>query len=111
MEKKEKKYISEHVKYHNFFGNLIDYGCKGLDPGLMVLYLMNCMSDKLTTVVNAVRVHSDKYENVFNAVIALLILHIDKRAPMQSVKVTSVGQTRPANWQKTRHPWHFQRKN
>ena len=58
------------------------------------------MYDKLSTSVMSVRVHPDKYEKDFDAVVAFLTQYIDKRAPTPTVKVTSVGQDRPAKWQK-----------
>ena len=45
--------------------------------------------------------HPDKYEKDFNAFVALPTKYIDKRALTPSVKVASIGQNRPAKWQKT----------
>ena len=55
----------------------------------------------MSTTVVTVWAHPDKYEKDFNAVAAILTRYIDKRAPTLSVKVTSVGQTRPDKWQMT----------
>ena len=83
-----KKYVAQHVKYHNILGNLMEYGYQELDPGSKVRYLLNGVRcDKLSTVVVAVRVHSDKYEKDFDAVSAFLTQYIDKRAPTPSVNV------------------------
>ena len=49
------------------------YGYQGLDPGLMVQYLLNGIRcDKLSTAVAAVRAHPDKYKKDFDAVVTLL---------------------------------------
>ena len=75
----------------------MEYGYQGLDPGLKVQYLLNRIRcDKLPTAVATVRVHPDKDEKNFDAVVAFLTQYIDKRAPTASVKVASVGQNRPA---------------
>ena len=50
----------------------------------------------MSTEVNIVREHSDKYEKDFDAVFAFLTQYINKRALTLSVKVAPVGQTRPA---------------
>ena len=83
-------------------GNLTEYGYQGLDPGLKVQYLLNGIRcDKLFTAVPTVRAHLDNYKKDFNAVVSFLSQCIDKKAWTPSVKVASVGQNRPANWQKT----------
>ena len=65
-----------------------------LHPGLKVRYLMNGIRcGKLSTVVAAVRVHPDKYEKDFDAVVTFLTQYIDKRSPAPSVKVASVHRT------------------
>ena len=80
----------------------MEYGYQGLDSGSKVRFLMNSIRcDKLSTAVVAVRVHPDKYKKDFDARVIFLTQYIDKRAPTPSVKVASVGQTRPAKWQKT----------
>ena len=55
----------------------------------------------MSTTVAAVRVHPDKYEKDFSKVVTFLSQYISQRAPTPSVKVASVGQSRPAKWQKT----------
>ena len=55
----------------------------------------------MSTAVAAVRVHPDKYEKEFDTIVAVVTQYINKRAPTLSLKVASVGQTRPAKWQKT----------
>ena len=55
----------------------------------------------MSTAVAAVMLHPDKYKKDFNAVVTFLTQYIDKRVPILSVKVTSVGQTRLAKLQKT----------
>ena len=55
----------------------------------------------MSTAVTAVRVHPDKYKKDFNTIVTFFTQYIDKRVPTPSVKVASVGQTRPAKWQKT----------
>ena len=55
----------------------------------------------MSTAVTALRVHPDKYKKNFDIVVIFLTQYIDKRAPILSVKVASVTQTRPAKWQKT----------
>ena len=55
----------------------------------------------MSTAVAAVRVHPDKYEKDFDAVVTFLTQCIDTRAPTPSVKVASVGQNRPAKQQRT----------
>ena len=47
--------------------------------------------DKLSAAVATVRVHLDKYEKNFDAVVNLLTEYINKRAPTPNVKVASVG--------------------
>ena len=85
------KYVARHVKYHIILGNLMEYGCQGLDPGSKVRYLLNgIMCDKLSTAVATVRAHPDKYKNNFDAVVAFLTQYIDKKAPSPCVKVASV---------------------
>ena len=51
--------------------------------------------------VAAVRACPDKYKKDFYAVVTILTQYIDKQAPTLSVKIASVGQTRPSKWQKT----------
>ena len=66
----------------------------------------------MSTVVATVRVHPDKYEMDFDAVVMYLTQYIDKRAPTPSVRVASVAQTKPAKWQKTNASHDtFKRKN
>ena len=55
----------------------------------------------MSTAVVAVRAHPDKHEKAFDAAVTFLTQYIDKRAPTHSVKVASVGQSRPAKRQKT----------
>ena len=55
----------------------------------------------MSMAVATVKAYPDKYEKDFDAVIAFLIQNINKRAPTPSVKVASVGQSRPAKQQKT----------
>ena len=96
------KYVAQHVKYHIILGNLMEYGYQGLDPGSNVWYLLNGIRcDKLSTAIAKVRVHPDKYEKDFDTVVTFLSQYINKKAPTLSLKVASVAQTRPANWQKT----------
>ena len=57
--------------------------------------------DKFSTAGATVRVHPDKYEKDFDAVVTLLSQYINKRALTPSVKVVSIGQSRPDKWQKT----------
>ena len=45
--------------------------------------------------------HPDRYEKDFDAIVTFLSQYIDKKAPTPSVKVASVGQNKPAKWQKT----------
>ena len=74
------KYIAWHVKYHIILENLVEYGYQGLDLGSKVQFLLNGIRcDKLSTAVAAVRVHPDKYEKNFDAVVAFLtqnLLHM-----------------------------------
>ena len=55
----------------------------------------------MSTAVTAARVHQDKHEKDFNAVVTFLTQYTNKRAPTLSVHIASVGQTRPAKQQKT----------
>ena len=55
----------------------------------------------MSTAVTTVRVHPDKYEKDVDVLVTFFTKYINKRAPTLSVKVASVGQTRPAKWQKT----------
>ena len=97
-----KKYVAHHVKYHIILGNLMEYGYQGLHPGSKIQYLFNVIRCyKLSTAVTTVRVHPDKYEKEFDAVVAFLTQYIDKRAPTPTAKIASVTQTRPAKQQKT----------
>ena len=48
------------------------------------------------TAIATIRAHPDKYEKDFDAAVAFLTQYVNKRAPTLSVKVVSVGQTRPA---------------
>ena len=57
--------------------------------------------NKLSNAVAAVRVHPDKYEKNFDAVVAFLSQYIEKKPPMPSMKVASVCQNRPTKQQKT----------
>ena len=80
----------------------MEYEYQGLDPGSKVQYILNGIRcDKLSTAVATVRVHQDKYEKDFNAVVAFVTQYVSKRVPTPSVKVSSVAQTRPAKQQKT----------
>ena len=75
----------------------MEHGYQGLDPGLKVQYLMNDIRcDKLSTAVDAVRAHPDRYEKDFDAVVAFLSQYIDKKAPTPSVKVAFITKTRCA---------------
>ena len=60
--------------------------------------------DKLSTAVATVRVHPDKYEENFDAMVAFLGMYIHKRAPTPSVKIAFVGQNIPAKWKRTALP-------
>ena len=51
---------------------------------------------KLLFIAVAVRVHPNKYDKDFHAVVAFLILYINKKTPAPSVKIASLAQTRPA---------------
>ena len=78
----------------------MEYRYQGLDQGSKVRYLLNGIRcDTLSTAVAAVRVHSDKYENYFDPVVTFLTHYINKRSTTPSLKVSSVMQTRPTNWQ------------
>ena len=55
----------------------------------------------MSTAVAIVRVHTNKYEKDFDAVVTFLTQYIKKRAPTLSVKVAPVNQTKPAMRQKT----------
>ena len=55
----------------------------------------------MSTVIDTVRAQPDKYEKDFDTVVTFLTHYINKRAPTLSVKVSSVGQTRPAKRQRT----------
>ena len=55
----------------------------------------------MSTAVAAVRAQPDKYKKDLDVVVALLAQYINKRAPTPSVKVVSVGQTKPVKQQKT----------
>ena len=54
-----------------------------------------------STAVATVRVHLDKYEKDFNAIVTFLTQYIDKRQFTTSAKVASVTQTTPAKQKKT----------
>ena len=65
-------------------------------------YLLNGVRcDKLSTAVATVRVHPDKYEKDFDAVVTFFTQYINKRAPILSAKVASLTQTSPSKQQKT----------
>ena len=49
----------------------------------------------MSTAVAATSTHPDNYEKDFDAVVAFLKKYIDKRAPTLSIKIASVGQSRP----------------
>ena len=77
----------------------MEYGYQGLDLGSKIRYLLNGIRcDKLSTAVTSVRVHPDKYEKDFDAIVTFPTQYINKRAPTPSVKVNSVGQNRSAKW-------------
>ena len=79
----------------------MEYGYQGLNPGSKVKYLLNGFRcDKLFTAVAIVRAHPDKYKKDFDAVVAFL--GINKIALTPSVKIVSVGQSRPSKQQRTR---------
>ena len=97
----QKKHMSQHVNYHIILENLNEYRYQCLDSGMEVHHLLNDIrSDKLPVVIVIVRVHPNKYENNFDAVVTYLSQYIDKRGPTPSVKVASITQTRPAKRQK-----------
>ena len=76
------KYVTQHVKNHIILGNLMEYGYKVLDPGSKIRYLLNvirCVN--FSTAVVAVRVHPEKYEKDFDAVVSFITQYINKRAP------------------------------
>ena len=60
----------------------------------------------MSKAVIAVRTHPDKYKKDFDAVVVFLTQYINKRAPILSVKIASVGQVRPSKWQKTNTTHH-----
>ena len=100
------KYVAQHIKYHMILGNLMKYGHQWLDPKLKVWYLLNGIRcDKLSIAVTVVRAYPDKYENDFYPLVIFLNQYIDNRAPTSSVKIASVGQTRPVKWKKTSAPF------
>ena len=55
----------------------------------------------MSTAVTTVRVHPDKYEKDFDAVVTFFTQYIDKKASTPSVNVANVPRTRPAKRQKT----------
>ena len=55
-----------------------------------MLPLNGIRHDKVFILVATVRVHPDKYEKDFDAVVTFLTSCIDKRTPTPSVNVTSV---------------------
>ena len=55
----------------------------------------------MSTAVDAVRAHTDKYNKDFDIVVTLLTQYIDKRASTLSVKNASVSKTRASKQQKT----------
>ena len=57
--------------------------------------------DKLSREAASVSAHPDKYKKDFSTIVAFLTQYINKRVPTLSVKVSSVGPTRPSKWQKT----------
>ena len=54
----------------------------------------------LFAVIGIIRAHPDQYEN-FDTEVAFLIHYINKKALTPSMKVASIGQNRPAKWQRT----------
>ena len=64
-----------------------------------MILLKGIRCDKLSTAVVTVRVHPDRYEKDFDAVVTFLTQYIDKKAPTPSVKFASVTQTRSAKRQ------------
>ena len=68
-----KKYVAQHVKYHNILGLLMEERHQDLYPVSKVQYLLNGIrSDKLSTAVAAVKAHPDKYDKDFKAVVTFL---------------------------------------
>ena len=67
---------------------------------MMEKMLNGIRCDELSTVVVTVRAHSNKYEKDFDTIVNFLTQYFDKTAPTLSVKIASVGQNRPAKWQK-----------
>ena len=57
--------------------------------------------DKLSIAVDAVMVHSDKYQKGFDTVVTFFTQYINRKAPTLSVEVAYVAQKRPAKRQKT----------
>ena len=55
----------------------------------------------MSTAVATVRVHPDKYENDFYAVVTFHTQYTEKRSPTPSLKVASVAQNRSTKRQKT----------
>ena len=74
------------MKLGEVFGNVMEYGYQGINPGSKVQYLLNSIRyDKLSTAVAKVWMHSGRYEKDFSIV----------------VMVASNGQNRPAKQQRT----------
>ena len=71
---KGEEYESQHVKYHNIFKNIKEYGYQDLDTGLKVHYLLNGVRcDKLFMAIATVKSQPGKYEKDFDAVVTFLI--------------------------------------
>ena len=66
----------------------MEYEYQDIDPGLKVWYLLSGIRcDKLSTAVAAARVHPNKHEKNFDAVVAFLTQYINKRGPTPSVSL------------------------
>ena len=64
----------------------MEYGYQGIDPGSKAQCLLNGIRcDKLSTAVAAVKMHLDKYEKDFDAVISFLSQYIKKGAPTMDI--------------------------
>ena len=73
-------FVAQHVKYYIIFGNIMEYGYHGINPGLKVQHLLNGIGyDQFSTAVTTLRTHPDTDEKDFDTVVTFLTHYIDKR--------------------------------
>ena len=85
------------------------YGTWAPRPQPRIKSLMPAHQHQVSIADAAVRAHQDKYEKNFDAVVTFLSQYINKGAPTPNAQDASVGQSRPAKWQRPALPMALSR--